>query len=126
MAILARIEQRPTTDALTDEEKRMLEKRFDANAYEINIEGQRLEYGSIDEVEVAKAAREGGPSGWFIKKVVFGGERYHIGVYSGAKEAVLTNVTLPIASYVVQTIAYYANRSIRYTGIEGVAPVTEG
>ena len=126
MTILARIEQRPTPDTLTDKEKQMISKRFDANAYEVNIDGQRVEYGKIDEVEVAKAAREGGPSGWFVKKAVFGGERYHIGIYFGAKEAVLTNITLPIASYVVQTIAYYANKSIRYTGIEGIAPVTEG
>lgn len=124
MAILARLEERPTMDALSDEDKRTLNKRFDANAYEINIDGIRAEYGKIDEVEVAKAAREGGPAGWFVRKFVFAGDRYHVGVYFGEREAVLTNVTLPAASYVVQTIAYYANNSIRYTGLEGVAPVT--
>ena len=71
MATLARIEQRPSMDTLTDEETRSLSKRFDANAYEINIDGTRVEYGKIDEVEVAKAAREGGPSGWFVRKFVF-------------------------------------------------------
>ena len=38
MATLARIEQRPSMDTLTDEETRSLSKRFDANAYEINID----------------------------------------------------------------------------------------
>jgi hypothetical protein len=125
MANLARIEQRPTMDGLTDDDRRLLEKRFDANAYEINVDGHRAEWGKIDEVEVAKAAREGGPSGWFVKNVVFGGERYHVGVYFGDGELVLTNITLDTAKYVVATIAYYANRSIRYTGAEGIVPVTE-
>ena len=126
MAYLAHVEQRPTMDALSEEERRGLAKRFDANAYEVNIDGKRVEYGKIDEVEVAKAAREGGPAGWFVKKVVFAGERYHIGVYFGDGEAVLTNVTLDAATYVVQTIAYYANNLIRYTGLEGISPVTNG
>lgn len=125
MAHLARIEQRPGMDGLTPDDRRTIDKRFDANAYEINIDGHRVEYGQIDEVEVAKAAREGGPAGWFVKKVIFAGERYHVGVYFGQGEAVLTNVTLEAAKFVVQTIAYYANNSIRYTGLEGIAPVTE-
>lgn len=126
MAYLAHVEQKPTMDALSDEERRTLNKHFDANAYELNIDGKRVEYAAIDEVEVAKAAREGGPAGWFVKKVVFAGDRYHIGVYFGDKEAILTNFTLASAAYVVQTIAYYANNSIRYTGLEGVSPVTAG
>lgn len=124
MANLARIEQRPSPDGLSEDERRLLEKRFDANAYEINIDGHHVEWAAIDEVEVAKAARGGGPSGWFVKKVIFAGERYHVGVYFGKGELVLTNVTMETAQYVVQTIAYYANHVIRYKGIEGVAPVT--
>ncbi len=126
MANLARVEQRPTIEELSEEDRRTLGKRFDANAYEINIDGTRVEYGAIDEVEVAKAAREGGPAGWFVKKVIYAGERYHIGIYFGEGEAVLTNVTLPAASYVVQTIAYYANNAIRYTGLEGISPLSNG
>ncbi|MEP7292009.1 MAG: hypothetical protein ABI835_09505 [Chloroflexota bacterium] len=127
MANLAQVEQRPDIETLTDEEKRSLNKRFDANAYEINIEGKRVEWGKISEVEVAKAAREGGPAGWFVKKVIYAGDRYHIGIYfdDGRGEAVLTNVTLQAATFVVQTIAYYANRRIRYSGVEGITPVTE-
>lgn len=125
MANLARVEQRPDIETLTDEEKRSLNKRFDANAYEINIDGKRVEYGKINEVEVAKAAREGGPAGWFVKKVIYAGDRYHVGIYlEDGGEAVLTNITLQTASFVVQTIAYYANHIIRYTGIEGITPVT--
>jgi hypothetical protein len=125
MAFLARIEQRPSPQGLSGEERRTLDKRFDANAYEINIDGRRVEYGAVDEVEVAKAARESGPAGWFVKKVIFAGERYHVGVYFGSGELVLTNVTLDTAKFVVQTIAYYANHAIRYTGVEGIAPVVE-
>jgi hypothetical protein len=125
MANLAHVDERPTMDGLSNEERRLLDKRFEANAYEINIDGRRAEYGNIEEVEVAKAAREGGPSGWFVKKVVFGGERYHVGVYFGGNELVLTNITLETAKYVLATIAYYANHTIRYTGVEGVVPVTE-
>ncbi|MEO8392815.1 MAG: hypothetical protein ABI700_07465 [Chloroflexota bacterium] len=125
MANLARIERRPDMEALTDEDRRSLDKRFDANAWEINIEGRRAAWGVIDEVEVAKAAREGGPAGWFVKKIIFAGERYHVGVYFGDNELVLTNVTLEAAQFVVQTIAYYANNTIRYKGLEGVVSVIE-
>lgn len=126
MGILARVEERPAIETLTAEEQRLLSKHFDANAYELNIDGKRVDWKAIDEVEVAQAARESGPSGWFVKKFVFGGERYHVGVYFDEQEAVLINLTLPAASFVVQTIAYYANKPIQYKGIEGVAPVTEG
>ena len=125
MVNLARVERRPDMEALTDEDRRTLDKRFDANAWEINIEGRRAEWGVIDEVEIAKAARERGPAGWFVKKVIFAGERYHVGVYFGAEELVLTNVTLEAARFVVQTIAYYANNVIRYKGPEGLVPVAE-
>ena len=125
MANLARVERRPSIEGLTDEDRRTLDKRFDANAWEINIDGRRAEWGVIDEVEVAKAARERGPAGWFVKKIIFAGERYHIGVYFGTEELVLTNVTLEAARFVVETIAYYANNLIRYKGPEGFVPVTE-
>ncbi|HVU11992.1 MAG TPA: hypothetical protein VHD90_11980 [Phototrophicaceae bacterium] len=126
MSNLARIDQRPSMDGLSEDDKRTLAKRFDANAYEINVDGHHIEWRRIDEVEVAKAARQSGPSGWFVKNVVFAGDRYHVGVYFGRDELVLTNVTLEAAKFVVQTIAYYANNTIRYTGVEGIAPVTEG
>ena len=125
MVNLARVERRPDMEGLTDEDRRTLDKRFEANAWEINIEGRRAEWGMIDEVEVAKAARERGPAGWFVRKVIFAGDRYHVGIYFGHEELVLTNVTLEAAKFVVQTIAYYANNIIRYKGPEGIVPVTE-
>jgi hypothetical protein len=123
MANLARVEHRPDMAGLTEEDRRTLDKRFDANAWEINIDGRRAEWGVIEEVEVAKAARERGPAGWFVKKVIFAGDRYHIGLYFGSEELVLTNVTLEAAKFVVQTIAYYANNVIRYKGPDGLVPV---
>ncbi|MBI1257069.1 MAG: hypothetical protein GC204_06335 [Chloroflexi bacterium] len=125
MVNLARVERRPNMEGLSDEDRRTLDKRFDANAWEINIEGGRAEWGVIDEVEVAKAARERGPAGWFVKKVIFAGDRYHVGVYFGNEELVLTNVTLEAAKFVVETIAYYANNVIRYKGPEDLVPVAE-
>ena len=126
MANLARIEQRPSMEGLSEEDRRTLDKRFDANAWEINIEGHRAEWGVIDEVEIAKAARERGPAGWFVKNIIYAGERYHVGIYFGSQELVLTNVTLEAAKFVVQTIAYYANNVIRYKGPDDLVPVTEG
>lgn len=126
MAYLARLEQRPGMEELSDDDRRTLAKRFDANASEIVVDGQHVEWGLIDEVEVAQAAREGGPAGWFVKKVIFAGERYHVGVYVGQGELVLTNISLAAARFVVHTIAYYAaNHAIRYTGTAGVAPIAE-
>ncbi len=125
MAYLARVDKQPDPQTLSADEQRTLERRFDANAYELNFDGQRVEWGWIDEVEVAQAAREGGPAGWIVRKLVFSGERYHVGVYCGQDEAVLTNVTLEIARYVVAVIAYYATQNIRYSGLEGIAPVRE-
>ena len=126
MVNLARVERRPGMEGLTDEDQRSLDKRFDANAYEVNVDGKHTAWGMIDEVEVAKAAREGGPAGWFVKKIIYAGERYHVGIYFGQDELVLTNVTLEAARFVVETIAYYANNTIRYKGPEDFVPVTEG
>ncbi len=125
MPYLAQIEPRPGSDHLTDEERRTLAKRFDANAYEVNVDGRRVEWGRIEEVEVAQAARETGLSGWIVKHFVFAGERYHVGIYFGGDEVVLTNVTQATAAFVVATIAYYARQPIRYTGVEGIAPLRE-
>lgn len=122
MAYLKRLDGLPTPpDGMKE-----LDKRFDANAYEVNIEGGRIEWGVIDEVEVAKAARVNSPAGWFVKKVMYGGgDRYHVGVFFGKGELVLTNITLEQARFVVDTIAYYATQPIRYTGIEGVVETVE-
>lgn len=78
MAYLKRVEVKPNPPAES------IGKRFDANEYELNIQGGRVEWDVIDEVEVAKAARVSSPAGWFVKKIMYsGGERYHVGVFFG-------------------------------------------
>jgi hypothetical protein len=121
MPYLKRLDAPPTPPS----DMKLIEKRFDVNAYEINIEGGRVEWEQIDEVEVAQAARINSPAGWFVKKVMYGGERYHVGVFFGRGELVLTNISLEQACYVVATVAYYAKQPIRYTGIEGIVPTIE-
>lgn len=125
MAYLQRINYRPNTDPLNDQEKHYLQQRFDAYGAEIVINGEAIAWQYIEEVEVAVAARATGFSGWLVKRLVMGGDRYHVAVYSGNHEAVLTNVTLNVARYIVQNIAYYAAQPVRYTGPEDLTPLTE-
>ena len=121
MAYLKRVEVKPNPPAES------IGKRFDANEYELNIQGGRIEWDVIDEVEVAKAARVSSPAGWFVKKIMYsGGERYHVGVFFGrGGELVLTNITEEQARYVVETVAHYAKQPIRYTGVEGFVETVE-
>ena len=121
MAYLKRVEVKPNPPAES------IGKRFDANEYELNIQGGRVEWDVIDEVEVAKAARVSSPAGWFVKKIMYsGGERYHVGVFFGrGGELVLTNITEEQARYVVETVAYYGGQPIRYTGVEGFVETVE-
>ena len=121
MAHLKRVEVKPNPPAES------IGKRFDANEYELNIQGGRVEWDVIDEVEVAKAARVSSPAGWFVKKIMYsGGERYHVGVFFGrGGELVLTNITEEQARYVVETVAHYAKQPIRYTGVEGFVETVE-
>lgn len=125
MSYLAHVKELPSAEHLTAEEQNLLDRRFDANEFELNFDGEAVEWGLIEEVEIAVAAREKSPTGWFIRNVVYrGADRYHIGVYYGKAEVVLTNVTLEIARFIAQTIAYYTRQDVRYTGVEGVAPVS--
>ncbi len=120
MAFLKRSDVKPNAPAES------IGKQFDANEYELNIKGGRIEWDAIDEVEVAKAARINSPAGWFVKKIMYsGGERYHVGVFFGKGELVITNITEEQARYIVETVAYYAKQPIRYTGIEGFVPTVE-
>lgn len=125
MAYLQRINYRPNTDQLSDAEKNQLAKHFDAYGAELVINGDIIPWERIEEIEVVKAARTGDLSGWLVKWLVMGGDRYHVGIYYGMREAVLTNVSLPIAEYVVKTIAYYISQPVQYTGPDDLAPLTE-
>ena len=124
LGYLQRLKVRPDPDKLSAGDRSHLQTHFDPYAGEVVINGEAVDWRSIDEVEVAQAARAAGPSGWFVKQL-YGDERYHVGVYYGEYEAVLTNLTLQSAEYVVRTIAFYAPQSIRYSGVEGLSPVED-
>jgi hypothetical protein len=116
----------PKEDELSSDDIHTLQTHFATTNHEVMVDGQGIEWGAIDEVEVAVAARQKSPAGWLVKNVVYGGrDRYHVGVYSGQNEIVLTNLSLNAVKYVVQTIAYYARSRIRYTGHDGITPTTE-
>lgn len=125
MNYLQRIKYRPNMDDLKDIESNFLLERFDVSAGEVYVDGHRVFWNEIDEVEVVKAARASGLSGWLVKNVVYNEERYHVGIYYAHQEAVLPNITLDMAKYVVQTIAFYATSPVRYKGPDGLSPVTE-
>lgn len=126
MAYLARVYELPSPDSLTEADRRTLDKRFDANAYELNFDGQPVDWTMIEEIEIVVAARQSTPAGWLLKKVVFAGDRYHIGVYFGKNEIVLTNLTLEAARFVAATIAHFAPSGVRYAGIPDFVATTEG
>lgn len=119
-----RLKVKPDESKLTNAERNHLQQHFDPYAGEVVINGEPIDWRVIEEVEVAKAARSIGPAGWFVK-ALYGEERYHVGVYYGAYEAVLLNLTLNSAEFVVRTIAYYAPHQIRYSGIEGLSPLEQ-
>ncbi len=127
MAYLSRINYLPKTDTLSERETQSVLQHFEAHSTEVVIHGISIPWNKITEIEVAQAARSGGVGGWVVKHVVMGGERYHVGVYAGDYEAVLTNMTWNAMRFVMQTLAYYAPRAIKYTGPDGVIPLsTEG
>ncbi|MBC8170096.1 MAG: hypothetical protein H7X77_00420 [Anaerolineae bacterium] len=126
MAHLQRINYRPNTDNLNDSEKQYLQRHFDAYGAEIVINGDAIPWQTIDEVEVAKAARASGPAGWLVKTLVMNGaETYHVGIYFDHREAVLTNLTLNTAQYILKNIAYYAPNLVRYMGPADLIALTE-
>jgi hypothetical protein len=124
MTYLQRINYRPNTDSLSQNEREYLQRHFDAYGAEIVVNGTPVPWQYIEEVEVALAARTAGPSGWLVKSLM-GGDRYHVGIYYGHQEAVFTNVTLNVAKFIVENIAYYAPGSVRYKGPEDLVPLTE-
>lgn len=125
MPYLQRINYRPNMDAISEKERDSLSAKFDAGSTDVIINGDTIRWEMIEEIEVALAARSGGLAGWLVKKLVMGGDRYHVAFYFGREEAVLINLTLPAAQYVVNTAAYYLTKRIIYTGPDGVAAVSE-
>jgi len=124
MYVLQRPNVRPSLDDLTQTEARQIEAIFDPYAGEVRLYGEPIGWDEITEIEVAKAARASGPAGWLVKFLVHSGvETFHIGIYYGRNETVLQNISINVARYVVQSIAYYAPRPVRYHGSEGLAPL---
>ncbi|MCK6577372.1 MAG: hypothetical protein L6Q98_04630 [Anaerolineae bacterium] len=126
MAYLTHVSELPAADHLSEAERKMLDRRFDANAFELNFDGEAIEWDLIEEVEVAQAARQRSPAGWVVRNLLYGGsERYHLGVYFGKQELVLTNITAEAVRYILHTVAYYCRHDIRYNGVVGVAPLRD-
>ncbi|HEX2907832.1 MAG TPA: hypothetical protein VHO69_13270 [Phototrophicaceae bacterium] len=121
-AYLQRLKVRPSLDDLTRAEAHYLHHHFDTFAGEVVINGETIHWDWIEAVEIAKAARAAGPAGWLVRYFVHGNERYHVGIYGGQRETVLTNVTLHVARFITQAIAFYSPAPVAYTGPEGFSP----
>ncbi len=125
MVYLQRIKSRPGLDDLSPGEARFVQSRFDPYAGEVLVDGESIAWNEIQEIEVVKAPRAAGPAGAIVRYLVHGNERYHVGIYFGRQEAILPNVTLKVAQYVVQCVAYFAPLPVVYTGPDGLAPVID-
>lgn len=125
MATLVRLGKSPNTDDLSQDEIRFIDSHFEVTPQAVMLNGVTFTWDQVTEVETAKAARSNSPAGWFVKKIVYAGERYHVAVYAGRAEAVLPNTTYRIVQHIVQTIAYYAPKKLKYSGVEGVSPISE-
>lgn len=119
---LERLQAPPAPDDLSGAEQRYVNEHFEAHAAEVYINGAALDWDRVDAVEVVAAARVAGPSGWLLKQLI-GTDRYHLGIYAGKQEQILTNIPLTVAQFIVQTIAYHAPNPVRYSGVEGLAPI---
>jgi hypothetical protein len=107
----------PREDELSESDKKFLEQHFMPTNHEVVVDNHGIDWSKIDEIEIVQAARDKGPSGWFIRFIYFGGqERYHVGIYSGRNELVLPNLSPAGARYVLRTLAYYARNRIEYKG----------
>lgn len=125
MAYLQRLSTPPSEDGLTDREREYIRTHFDLSPTEIVINGDAIRWDYVEEIEVAVAARSRGPSGWVLKNLIIGGDRYHLAVYYGYNESVLTNMTHNTVVFVLKMIAYYAPLRIRYTGPDDLVPLAE-
>lgn len=125
MSYLQRQKARPEPGDLSPAEQRFVQNTFDPYAGEVIIENQAIPWNAIDEIEIALAPRAAGPAGWLVRYLVHGEARYHVGLFFGREEAILPNVTLNVARYVAQCVAYYAPQPIRYNGPADLLPLAE-
>ena len=125
MLYLQRSTIRPNPDALSEADSRFIQEHFNVYGGNLTVEGRPLDWSAIEEIEVVVAPHISGPAGWFVRKVVVREERYHVGLYSGADEIVLPNLTLAVAKYIVACVAHFAPLPIRYKGLPDFTPTTE-
>ena len=125
MVYLQRTKARPSLEDLTSGEARFVHAAFDPYAGEVLVDGQTIAWDEIEEVEVAVSPRTAGPAGWVVRYMVHGNERYHVGFYFGRQEAIVPNVTLNVARYIVQCVAFFAPLLVRYTGPDNLGPVID-
>ena len=126
MTTLQRIDYRPSYENLSPEEETQLRKHFTAYGAELIIDGIVIRWEHIDEVEVALAPRGKGVAGWLVKKMMLNDEtRYHVGVYFGSLEAILPNISLNMVKHVLENIAFYSPKPIRYVGPENIVRLSE-
>jgi hypothetical protein len=126
MPFLQRLKERPVLDTLAEPDQHQLARHLLVEPDAMFIDGEPIPWAVIDEVEVAKAPDVAGPLGGLVRWFAHGGhESYHLAVYYGYREAVLSNISLAAAAFIVQTVAHHASRPVRYVGPEGLAPLTE-
>jgi hypothetical protein len=122
MPYLLRVNVRPDLNSLSANDRAEVERNFAPSAAEFRLYKETLLWAKVDEIELVKAARMGGLSGWIVKRVIAPQDRYHLGIYLGKDEAVMSNLTLAQALYVIQAIAYYAPNRVNYKGEAGIVP----
>jgi hypothetical protein len=126
MVYLVRPDESPKREHLSSSAQRYLEAHFAVHPAGLTVNGQFLRWRDIDAVEVVQAARQRTLAGWFVRTVLYQEERYHVGIYFGHAENVLTNVPLDVAKFVVASIAYNMQTPIRYTGIADIVALEPG
>jgi hypothetical protein len=126
MPYLQRLRHYPGMDQLSEADRRHVQNHFDTYGAEMRIDSDIIPWNVIEEVEVARAPGVMGAMGWLVRRLAHGGmDRYHVALYYGFREAVLHDISLEAARYILQMVAYYAPHPVRYTGPEGLAPVTD-
>ena len=122
---LQRNTARPNPEALSATDTKYLEEHFNIYGGSLLVHGQPVDWSAIEEIEVVVAPHISGPAGWFVRHLVTREERYHVGLYSGSDELILPNLTLPVAKYVVASIAHFAPLPVRYKGLPEFTLTTE-
>lgn len=124
MLYLQRSTTRPNPDTLSPADSSFIQDHFNVYGSNLTIDGQPIDWSSIEEIEVVVAPHIAGPAGWFVRRVVIREERYHVGLYLGHNEIILPNLTLDVARYIVACVAHFAPLPVRSSGLPDFAPTT--